>query len=76
MKNLATKIREEIEKQGGMDSFSAQIKRNKNSARPSRFNLINDLQELTDYELNIAFAIGLIGNNSRKGSIVENACVR
>jgi hypothetical protein len=74
MKNLANEIRTSIENNGGLMSFSSRIRRERDSARPTRFNLIEELQELTNYELNVAFHLGLIGNNRRVGTIVENAC--
>jgi len=56
----------------GLSAFSANVRRNRGN-RPTRFNLINELHILDDAELNIAFVNGLIGNNGRKGSVVENA---
>jgi hypothetical protein len=74
MKTIAEQIRTEIEKSGGLMSFNSATRRNRDSARPMRFNLIDELQELEDSELNVAFVMGLFGNNGRKGTIVENAC--
>lgn len=73
MVNTAKQIRAAIENEGGLKNFSSSIRKNKNSARPSRFNLKAELQELTNEELNVAFFLGLIGNNNREGSIVSNA---
>lgn len=67
-------IRTIIKEKGGVNSFSASIRRNRGN-RPTRFNLLAELHDLSDYELNIAFVLGLIGNNGRKGSVVEN-CTR
>lgn len=76
MATYVQRIRAEIKKQGGLKSFSSAIRRNRNSARPTRFNLKDSLKKLSDEELNVGFHLGLIGNNRRKGSIVENACDR
>lgn len=76
MATYIQKIRTEIKKHGGLKSFPASIRKTRNSARPTRFNLKDSLKKLSDEELNVSFHLGLIGNNSRKGSIVENACDR
>lgn len=73
MKNLAQQIRKEIENKGGIMAFPATIRRGRVTGRPTRFNLAQELHELSDSELNVAFTLGLIGNNGRVGSIVENA---
>ena len=73
MINTIKEIRAGIEGKGGLKNFPSSIRKNKNSARPSRFNLKTELQELTNEELNVAFFLGLIGNNNKEGSIVSNA---
>jgi len=65
-------IKSFINDNGGLPSFSANVRRNRGN-RPTRFNLIKELHILDDAELNVAFVNGLIGNNGRKGSVVENA---
>lgn len=67
------RIKNEIEKAGGLMSFPAKIRRGRVTGRPTRFNLIDELKDLSDAELNIAFVLGLIGNNNRKGSVIENS---
>lgn len=68
-------IRRSIKKNGGMSAFSSAIRKNRDKSRPTRFNLKPSLQKLSDEELNVAFYLGLIGNNRRKGKIVKNACL-
>ena len=65
-------IKSFIKDNGGLSAFSSNVRRNRGN-RPTRYNLINELHVLEDAELNIAFVNGLIGNNGRKGSVVENA---
>ena len=65
-------IKSFINDNGGLSAFSANVRRNRGN-RPTRFNLIKELHILNDAELNIAFVNGLIGNNGRKGSVVQNA---
>lgn len=73
MKNLVKSIRTEINNNGGVMNFPASVRRGRFLGRPTRFNLLEELKDLSDAELNIAFLLGLIGNNGRKGTIVENA---
>ena len=73
MKKLASVIRTVIENNGGMNSFSSQIRRNRPNGCPMKRMMIRELQELSNEELHVAFHLGLIGNENRKGSIVENA---
>ena len=73
MKTNVELIRKEIEKRGGLMSFSAKIRRGRVTGRPTRFNLLDELKDLSDAELNIAFTLGLIGNNGVNGSIVKNS---
>ena len=73
MKTTVEIIRETIESKGGVMSFPATVRRGRVMGRPTRFNLQKDLHELTDSELNIAFILGLIGNNGHDGSVVKNA---
>lgn len=67
------RIRKAILAAGGLKSFSSYIRKTKNSSRPSRFNLKESLQDLTDEELNVSFKMGLIGNNRTKGTLVSNS---
>ena len=67
------KIRTAIEAAGGLKSFSAYVRRTKTVGRPLRSSLSKDLRDLTSQELNVAWHLGLIGNNRRTGSIVANA---
>jgi hypothetical protein len=73
MTTIVNQIKREIEKKGGITAFPAKIRRSRVTGRPTRFNLLEELKELSDAELNIAFSLGLIGNNTRKGTIVENS---
>lgn len=73
MKTTVEQIREAIESKGGVMTFSASIRRGRLMGRPTRFNTNRDLLALSDAELNIAFHLGLTGNNNRTGSIVENS---
>ena len=73
MKTTVEQIRESIEIKGGIMSFPASIRRGRYQGRPTRFNTQRDLLELSDAELNIAFYLGLTGNNGHSGSIVENS---
>ena len=66
-------IKSVINDKGGVSAFPATVRRGRAKGRPTRFNLNRDLLVLSDAELNIAFTIGLIGNNGRKGSVVENS---
>ena len=66
-------IKSVINDKGGISAFPASIRRGRVQGRPMRFNLKRNLLVLSDAELNIAFTLGLIGNNGRKGSIIENA---
>lgn len=66
-------IKSVINDKGGISAFPASIRRGRVKGRPMRFNLNRKLLVLSDAELNIAFTLGLIGNNGRKGSIIENA---
>jgi hypothetical protein len=73
MKNLANEIRTAIENNGGLTSFSSQIRKNRPTGCPMKRMMIEELQELSKEELHVAFHLGLIGNANVKGSIVENA---
>ena len=73
MRTTVERIREKIESKGGIMSFPATVRRGRVTGRPTRFNLKEELHELTDSELNVAFVLGLIGNNGHEGSIVKNA---
>ena len=71
--NTITEIRNAIKASGGLDKFSSYDRRNRPCGCPRKSNMNISLQELTKEEIHIAFRMGLIGNNARKGSIVENS---
>ncbi len=73
MNNLTKEIRKAIENNGGLKSFSSAQRRNRPLGMPMRRSMIKELDELTHEEVRIAFILGLIGNNGRKGSIVDNS---
>jgi len=73
MKTTVEQIRQVIELKGGVMSFSSAIRRGRLMGRPTRFNTQRELLELSDAELNIAFYLGLTGNNGHSGTIVENS---
>lgn len=73
MKTKVEQIREVIESRGGIMNFPSSIRRSRLMGRPTRFNTQKELLELSDAELNIAFHLGLTGNNGHAGSIVENS---
>lgn len=73
MKTTVEQIREVIESKGGVMFFSSTIRRGRYMGRPTRFNTQRELLELSDAELNIAFYLGLTGNNGHLGAIVENS---
>ena len=73
MKTTVKQIIEVIESKGGVMSFSSAIRRGRYVGRPTRFNTQRELLELSDAELNIAFYLGLTGNNGHSGTIVENS---
>ena len=73
MKTTVEQIREVIESKGGVMAFNASIRRGRYMGRPTRFNTQRELLELSDAELNIAFYLGLTGNNGHAGSIVKNS---
>ena len=70
---ITQKIRIAIEEHGGINEFTNSIKRRKQTGRPSRNNMIIELQELSQAEINVAWFLKLIGNSNRIGSIVENS---
>ena len=73
MTTLANKIRIAIETNGGLKSFSSQIRKNRPLGCPMKRMMIEEIQDLNKEELHVAFYLGLIGNANVKGSIVENA---
>ena len=73
MKNLVNEIRTAIEINGGLDSFSSEIRKNRPVGCPMKIMMINKLQELSKEEIHVAFHLGLIGNANVKGSIIKNA---
>lgn len=73
MNNLVKKIRTAIENNGGLNSFSSQIRKNRPVGCPMKRMIIEGLQDLSKEEIHVAFHLGLIGNANVKGSIVENA---
>ena len=76
MKNLANEIRTSINKNGGLNSFSSQIRKNRSLGCPMKRMIIEGLQDLSKEELHVAFHLGLIGNNAKNGSIVNNSKVK
>lgn len=62
MANLANEIRTEIEKNGGMTSFSSQIRKHRPVGCPMKRMMRDELQELSKEELHVAFHLGLIKN--------------
>lgn len=73
MKSVSNQIIDVIESKGGMVSFSAKLRRNRPVGCPMKSRMIESLQSLTKHEIHIAFHLGLIGNNSNRGSIVANS---
>ena len=73
MKNLTNKIKTEIQNNGGLSSFSSSIKKNRPVGCPMRRMMTEELQELSNEELHVAFYLGLIGNESARGAIIKNA---
>ena len=63
-------IRKEINDNGGLKSFSSQIRRIRPVGCPMKKMMNEILQELSTEEIHIAFHLGLIGNNNRKGSLI------
>ena len=66
-------IKSTINDKGGVLAFPSSIRRGRVLGRPTRFNLDRKLLVLSDAELNIAFSLGLFGNNGRVGTVIENA---
>ena len=73
MKTIVEKIRKEINNNGGLSNFPCKIKRHRPIGCPMKRMMIQELQELSKYELHVAFHLGLIGNNNIEGSIVKNS---
>lgn len=73
MTTLVNKIKTEINNNGGLTSFSSQIRKDRPVGCPMKRMMIEELQELSKEELHVSFHLGLIGNNNVKGSIVENS---
>ena len=68
-------IRKEINNKGGLKSFSSQTRRIRPVGCPMKRMMNEKLQELSTEEIHVAFHLGLIGNNNRKGSIIENSII-
>lgn len=66
-----TEIRSEIESVG-LKSFSAKIRKNRPVGCPTKRMLKEELQELSNEEIHVAFYLGLIGNASRTGTVIGN----
>ncbi|WP_444647725.1 hypothetical protein ACSLMO_13355 [Flavobacterium columnare] len=66
-------IKSTINDKGGVMSFPSSIRKGRVQGRPMRFNLDRKLLVLSDAELNIAFTLGLFGNNGRTGTVIANA---
>ena len=73
MKTTTEKIREAIQLVGGIYKFSSADRKNRPMGCPMKKMMKDSLQELENEEIHIAFKMGLIGNNNRKGTIVENS---
>jgi len=56
----AKEIRSEIEKKGGIKSFSSYIRKNRPIGCPMKRKLNEDLQSLSKEEIHVAFTLGLI----------------
>lgn len=54
------KIRTDIEKKGGLKSFSSYIRKTRPVGCPMKRNLNSDLQDLSKEEIHVAFRLGLI----------------
>lgn len=72
MKNL-NEIRLAIENNGGLKSFTSAQRKDRPMGCPMKTMMIEELQDLSKEEIHVAFHLGLIGNNSVVGSIVENS---
>lgn len=71
---ITDQIRAAIEAAGGLKSFPARIRRERAHGRPMKRMMNEELQELSQEELNVAWHLGLIGNaGSVAGTIIPNA---
>lgn len=70
---VAQRIRKAIKAAGGLSKFSSADRRNRPVGCPMKRMMKQSLQELDNEEIHIAFKMGLIGNDNRKGTIVENS---
>ena len=73
METTAQKIRTAIAGNGGMDQFSNTLKRRRPIGCPMKRMMVDELQELTNDELHVAFTLGFIGNKRKVGTIVSDA---
>ena len=67
------RIRLIIEEQGGVKSFPQCIRKHGVTGCPSKRMICEELKALERPEIQIAFHLGLIGNNNKIGTIVKNA---
>ena len=67
------RIKKAIKAAGGLNKFSSYDRRTRPTGCPERKRMKESLKGLSTEEIYIAFRMGLIGNNSRKGTIVENS---
>lgn len=70
---VVQRIRNAIKAAGGLHRFSSYDRRSRPTGCPTKKSMKDSLQELRNEEIHIAFRMGLIGNNNRKGTIVENS---
>jgi hypothetical protein len=73
MSTLANEIRTAIKNNGGLNSFTSAQRKDRPTGCPMKRMMIEELQELSKEEIHVAFHLGLIGNNNRVGTIVENS---
>lgn len=67
------KIRTAIKAAGGLNKFSSYDRRTRPLGCPEIKNMKPILKKLSKEEIYIAFRMGLIGNNNKKGTIVSNS---
>ena len=70
--NKVKEVKNVLENMGGVESFTSDMRRNRPLGAPMRTNTIEEMNALSNEEYYVAFAIGLIGNNGSKGTIIEN----
>jgi len=70
METIIAEIKAKI---GDLSLYSSYDKKNRPFGCPMKRMMRPELQVLTNEEINIAFRMGLIGNNNRVGTIVPNS---